>query len=328
MSHNIRNEDVFVVGKAAWHGLGTVLDNPATAREALKVANLDFEVLQYPLFADLGMNSAAGKHIVAPIKTRLANVRTDTNEVLGVVGTKYSVLQNQDAFDFFDVVVGDEEAIYHSAGVLGRGEKIWIMAKLPDYITIKGMDDIEVYVSLMSSHDGSSGLKAFVHLNRVVCENTLQMALGNAKRMVSIRHTGDINQKVKEAHELLGITNNYAAEVATIFDNMASVKVDTKLTKYFVETLFPLPPAEVLDTLKRTPANDKYRVEVMQSIEAGPGQDLKTTAGTAFGLYNGVTHWLDHRKNYRNDSNRLDSVWFGNSAKIRQNAFNLALNIN
>jgi len=315
------NASVFVTGKPAWHKLGMVLENPATAEEALKFAGLDFEVEKELIMTESGIQ----------IPDNFATIRKDTKVPLGVVGSKYTIVDNKDAFSFFDSVVDRSEAIYHSAGVLGKGEKIWIMAKMPEYIKV-GEEDIEVFVTLMNTHDGSGSVKAFTHVNAIVCENTLNAALGSARSSVSIRHTSGAKDKLGEAHKLLGITNKLALELEEVFNLMSKQKVTKSQTKKFVQNLFPLPEdykeLRANGEIKRAMANEKYRGEVLEAIEVGAGQDLDTRKGTAFGLWNGVTYWLDHQKSYRNDSSKLESIWTGNSASIRQAAFELARSIN
>lgn len=322
MAHQINisengRANVFVVGEPAWHKLGQVLANPATAEEAIREAGLDFIVEKKPIFLQDG----------TPIPRRFATVRQDTNTPLGVVSSRYEVLQNTDAFKFFDSVVDADEAIYHSAGVLGLGERVWIMAKLPSYISIKGMDDIEVYVTMLLGHDGKTPVMAFVHMNRIVCNNTLQIAIGEAKKRGKIhrfRHDTGIIDRVTSGADLLGIVNNYRNDMSEVFTTLSGQKVDKAYTSAFVEALFPALPPDVVEKMKRTPSFQIYRGQVLEAIERGAGQDMPTAQGTAWGLFNGVTYFLDHMKTgYGNDSKKQQSIWFGEAANIRQRAYNL-----
>ncbi len=137
MSHNLnfRNQkaSMMYVGDVPWHSLGTKLDKLATAAEAIEAAQLDYLVEKHPLFAKVG-------NVYLPVPDRFGTVRMDEKKVIGDVGARYTVVQNNEAFTFFDSLVGEGEAIYETAGVLGDGERIWIMAKLPTYIKINGKD--------------------------------------------------------------------------------------------------------------------------------------------------------------------------------------------
>ncbi|HEV8003906.1 MAG TPA: DUF932 domain-containing protein [Planctomycetaceae bacterium] len=144
------------VGETPWHGLGTRLDNPATAEEAIDAADLNYDVALTP------MTTIDGQ----PIPDRRAVVRSDSSSVLGVVGKSYQPVQNRQCFGFLDAVVGDGRLRYHTAGALGQGERVWMLAKLPDEIRVKDSDDVtEQFLLLSNSHDGSSSLRVFFHPN-------------------------------------------------------------------------------------------------------------------------------------------------------------------
>ena len=172
MSHNLNQANgkaaMMYVGEVPWHGLGTKLDKPATAAEAIEAAGLNFTVEKWPMRTQRGS---------LPVNNHFATVRTDTKEVLGVVGSRYEPIQNKDAFTAFDSLVGEGEAIYHTAGALGKGERIWILAKMPDYIRINGNDIVEKFLLLTNTHDGTSVVRVKLTPIRVVCENTLSIAL-------------------------------------------------------------------------------------------------------------------------------------------------------
>lgn len=320
MSANIYEDEItgqasfFTVKEPAWHRLGKVLDEPLTAQRAIVEAGLDFEVEKQKLFLENGIQAEGA----------FATMRMDNNTQLGIVGSRYEVLQNKDAFGFFDTIVDAKEAIYETAGVLGKGEKIWIMAKLPERFTIAGAEDeIQTYVVLMNSHDMSTPIVAFTTHVRVVCSNTLNAALGRTSNKVSIRHTASAEAQLSTAHEILGITDQLTEEMKIIWGEMSKKEVTDKFVEDFLEDLLPIPePSENEDKVKRTPRVLRYRAELKQAFVQGAGQDMPGVRDTAWGLYNGTTFWIDHIKNYRNgDSGRLNATWLGTGADLRQKAF-------
>ena len=214
---------MFYVGETPWHELATKLDRPATAHEAIKAAQLDYQVEKKPLRAIVYHT----RH--SPVDDHYATVRMDTREVLGIVGNRYSPIQNRDAFSFFDSLVGSDEAIYHTAGALGKGERIWILAKLPSYIKVKGEDIVEKYLLLTNSHDGSSLVRAKLTPVRVVCSNTLTAALDGMEEEVRIRHTPNSTAKLEQAHKLLGLTNSLYDQLEIIFNRTDHGQAVTRL---------------------------------------------------------------------------------------------------
>ena len=180
MAHNLLIQNgqasMFYLSEVPWHGLGVKLDRPATAKEAIEAAQLDWPVIKLPLFA-------GSKHIVVPDKfavvRKTRNLVQKTDPVLGIVGKDYTPLQNCDAFRFFDPMVGQNAAIYHTAGALGQGERVWILAKLPGHIRVAKDDITEKYLLLSNSHDGKSSVQIKFTPVRVVCQNTLTIALND-----------------------------------------------------------------------------------------------------------------------------------------------------
>jgi phage/plasmid-like protein (TIGR03299 family) len=320
MSHNLfineKGEASFVGIQPAWHGLGKVLNRPFTAEEALREGGLDFDVTKTKLVTETGIS----------VPRHFATVRQDTQQILGVVGMDYKVVQNRECFNFFDPIIDRGEAVYHSAGVLGKGEVVWIMAKLPDYLQIAGKESVDLYVVIFTSHDTSRPLSAMLTPVAVVCNNTLTAAIQKHQGMVRIKHTSGATGKLAVASELLGTYSKLSQELNEAFNTFAQKKVSGKEVLTFVNNLFPLAGADQTDrSVKMT---EKTRLEVMTSIETGVGQQEAPRKGTVYGLFNGVTYWLDHVRQYNSDrrpddSKKLKSIWFGDSARIRQDAFDL-----
>jgi phage/plasmid-like protein (TIGR03299 family) len=187
MAHNICIQNgeasMFYVDEVPWHGLGTKLEGPATAQEAISAAKLDWPVIKIPLYAG---GDGERKHRV-PDRFAIVPAHRWGREdcpAFGIVGNDYTPLQNHEAFDFFDSIVGEKAAIYHTAGALGDGERIWILARLPTDIHVAG-DAVNKYLLLSNTHDGNNSVQAKFTPIRVVCENTLTMAWDAAQRYAS-----------------------------------------------------------------------------------------------------------------------------------------------
>jgi phage/plasmid-like protein (TIGR03299 family) len=315
MSHDLFTENgkasMFYVGDdVPWHKLGTKLDNPATAEEAIQAAKLDYPVELRPLRAML-----KGRRVL-DVPKNFATVRMDTEEVLSVVGSRYEVIQNVSAFSFFDGLVDRDEAIYHTAGVLGKGERCWILAKLPGYIRVGKNDEIEKFALLVNSHDGSTPTLAKMTSIRVVCSNTLSAAIQDGEQTVSIRHTANAREKLEEAHKILGLYNSLYAELEVVFNQMALKKLKPKDLVEYCKQLIPDNPDA--DSNTRT---ENMRGRILELHESGLGAELHK--GTAFGIYNAVTELVDHAE-HNNPDRHLKSIWFGSGERLKQKAFTLA----
>lgn len=296
-------------GQVAWHGLGQIVDGSMTAKQAIELAQLNYDVVKVPILASMPNQSM---DMVVP--NQFATLRNDTNEVFGVVGSQYEIIQNVEAFNFFDNIVGEGAAIYETAGALGIGQKIFISAKMPnDIIRINGSDDItEMYVVLTSSHDGSGSIVAMITPVRVVCANTLAIALQGSTNKVKIRHTKNAHIALQQASELLGITHVLKNELNECFNVLAKKVVTDTEVKKLVSMLFAGGGQKEDESTRIL----NIREEVLNSYYSGVGQ--KNILGTAWGVYNGITHYLSHTKEYKNTSSMFDSMLIGESQKLSQ----------
>lgn len=294
---------VFVVGQSAWHQKGLRFDNALTAEQAIQAGGMDYKVGLEEIELPSGARSEYYQGVV----------RQDTNSILGIVGPRYTPIQNTEAFTFFDELVSRDEAVYHSGGVLGIGERIWVQAKMPSYIRV-GKDDLtEVYVTLTNSHDGFGAMKALVTPIRVVCQNTLRAALKNNSGSVSIRHTSSAQDKLKEASKLLDITSKFATEMEATFNTMAKTKVSKTTIESFMEEFFPM------DKEKPSTRTINTRESFLTTLEAGVGQqDIKQMSG--WKLYNGYTRFLED--GLKMDDYAVSNLLDGTLHQKRQSAFN------
>lgn len=307
---------MFFVGEKPWHGLGTELDHPATAVEAIEAAKLNYLVGQTPI------QTAEGK----VIPRKYATVNLETGEPLGIVGENYQIIQNVEAFSFFDVVVGEGQAIYHTAGALGKGERIWLLAKLPKDMVVAREDVVEKYIALTTSHDGLSSLKAYFTPVRVVCQNTLTASLRDAKDGISIRHCGDIKGKIDEARRVLNLSVNYYEKFEQIAKQMVNVQLNAeKVNSYFDKVL----GADVTEESSTRLQNQKDTL--VHLFEYGKGNDRPDVRHTLWAGYNAVTEYADHYRAFKNEgtdgSLRLKNIWFGSSAQLKDKAFKEAVSL-
>lgn len=281
---------VFVVGKElAWHGLGINVESALNAADALKTCGGDFEVKKGQLFTpDM-------KVIDPTIGQRI--YRGDNDDTLGIVGNRYHIIQNSDAFAVMDNIVGDDKAKFVSAGVLGHGEAIFITAKLPDDIKIAG-DKVIPYFHFLNYHDGSGSAKVYSAVTRQVCANTVAMALGEAKkakRMFNIRHTRNYADRLKEAEKALGMIREYAETFEVFANKLLNIK--------FSETDFE----KMMDHLMVEPEDKDTKAFTLVDRERGKlhqahmAVDLSNIQYTAWGAYNAVADYADHMRLSRGD---------------------------
>lgn len=340
MSHNIHfNENTgqhsfFSVKEKAWHGLGQIVDQFPTSREAIRFAGLDFQVEKTALFTQPNSermeaceDTAIKKQI--PVAGYYANMRTDNQTVLGVVGKDYQIVQNRDAFTFFDSIIGGDGIFYETAGALGKGERIFITAKLPDYIRVGEDDIIEKYLFLTTSHDGSGSITAAFTPVRIVCANTLNAAMQNMTNVIKIRHTSNAQERLKLAHQAMGISNRFSVEMEKVLNKWAKVRISDPQLKKLIEIAMA-PNREVLGNLRDGKVNalSAQYVNIVEDVFeyalSNSTQQLPTTLGTVFGAYNAVTGYFQNVRKFKDDEAKVKSILFGGTAQIRtQAAFNL-----
>jgi len=311
MTHNINS--LFYYGAKPWHKLGTEVKEAQTSATAIEAAGLNWQVQKNRL------QRADGVQVDA-----FATVRSDTLDTLGVVGDVYRPLQNKEAFSFFDAIVGEKAAIYHTAGALGKGETVWILAKLPGYIRVVGDDVSEKYLLLTNRHDGTGAVQVRFTPIRVVCQNTLNVALGGTEKAFKARHTGSLGLRVRSVQEYLGIVD----AKANLFEEAAKKLATVQLTKgawndYIKNTgLVP----EVKPGDRHSVRAYQIIEDVSRLFERGKGQDLPGARGTARGAFNAVVEYVDYVRSTRNDK-LSESLLFGSGAQLKQAAWDNALSL-
>ena len=335
MAHNLdfnektNQHSFFSVKEKAWHGLGQVVNDYPTSAEALQFAGLDFTVIKENIYTTSFNSDGQAMDRTQRIKTHFATIRRDTGDVLGVVGKDYEIVQNVDAFSFFDSIVGGDGIQYETAGALGKGERIFITAKLPGYIKVGREDLIEQYLFLTTSHDGYGSITAAFTPVRIVCNNTLNAALRNHSNSIKIRHTANAKDRLEQAHKVMGISNQLSGQLETIFNSWTKAKVSDPQLQRLIQ-LAMVPNKEVLENIQSGNLDELSTCfnnmcnSVYEYAMTSPTQQAEPTKGNLFGAYNAVTGYFQNVRNYKDDEAKLKSMLYGGTAQARtQKAFNL-----
>lgn len=283
-------ESLFLTREPAWHGLGTILPESPTSEDAIVAAGLDWVVTKEPVFDSKGIQ----------IPNYFANTRSTDNSILGVVSSRYEIVQNKDAFSFTDSLV-DEGLTYESAGSLRDGKTIFLLGNMPK-TTILG-DEIENYVCFTNTFDGSGAIQVCLTPTRVVCSNTLNFALRTAKRKWSARHIGDMQSKLHEAQVTLGLINQYTAALNEDAERLAAIKMSDTEVEQMLDMMYPV---------KEDSSNAvKNRVEKLKDnfFYCLQQDDIKKFRGTKYGVMMAATDFADHSDPIRKTANFKANRW-------------------
>lgn len=329
MGHNLNFNELtgefafYTVKRKAWHMEGHLSDKYENSQEVLKKSQLGFPVVKAPVIYTM----PSGKIITSD--RDFYTYRGDTEEVLGTgLSADYTVVQNEHAFRFFDEIVQGEGMLYETAGALGKGERIFITAKLPNYIRVGKDDLIEQYLFLTLFHDGRVGTAALTP-TRIVCNNTLNIAMANCSNVVKIKHTPDVHEQLKNAHKVMGMINTLTPLLNDTFNHWAKVKITDKQLHRLVQKAMA-PDKETLLNIKdgKDELNSaKYKnmvLGIMGYSLVSDTQQLETTKGTVFGAFQSVTGYFQNVRDYKTDEDKIESVIYGGMAqKKAQAAFDL-----
>lgn len=285
-------ESMFYVRETPWHGLGIrVLEAPGS-EEALEVAGLNWTVRQEPIYTDNNLLIPGYK----------ANVRDSDNRVLGVVTDRYKVVQNDDAFAFTDELLG-EGVRYETAGSLQNGRKVWILARMPREFIING-EQISPYLVFSNTHDGSGAIKVAVTPIRVVCNNTLNLALSTAKRSWSMIHTGDVKGKMEEARQTLFMAEKYMSKLGSEFENLRKIKLSDRQVMEYIKTLLPYENEENAHHVRNI---NRLREDMQRRYFDAP--DLKDVGNNAYRFVNAVSDFATHSEPIRRTRNFKENLF-------------------
>jgi phage/plasmid-like protein (TIGR03299 family) len=318
--------EMFYVGPEPWHRRGQKLDGPATAREAIEAAHLDWTVELQPIYRGGSEGS-----VVVP--DRYAIVRTDNDKMFDIVSSDYEIVQNVENFDLFEGVIGQGQAVYHTAGALRDGRVVFILAKLPDTIEVVKNDPIEKFILLSTSHDRTKSLEMAITPIRVVCMNTLRVAMRDARHRIKIKHTSGLFDRAVEAREALQLTDAYYQIMMEGVDRLARTPMRTRDMEEYASAYLNVNP-EKPEMNRNTAAAHEQLCDL---FETGRGQDIPGVRGTAYAAFNATTEFVDNYglvkvdSDIRQDSEiaqdlRMYRSWFGRGQERRNTGWTMLQN--
>jgi phage/plasmid-like protein (TIGR03299 family) len=285
-------ESMFYVRETPWHGLGTRVMEAPDSRDALIVAGLNWNVVQEPIYTET-------EELIDGYK---ANIRDSDRSVLGVVTDRYKVIQNNEAFAFTDALLG-EGVRYETAGSLQGGKKVWLLAHMPHEYIISG-EHISPYLLFSNTHDGSGAIKVALTPIRVVCNNTLNLALSTAKRSWSMIHTGDIKEKIQEAQDTLFMAEKYMDSLGKEFENLRMKKITDKQVMDYIEVLLPME-----DSTTPQQAKNIRRLREDLKMRYFDAPDLQDVGKNAYRFVNAVSDFATHAEPLRKTVNYKENLF-------------------
>jgi phage/plasmid-like protein (TIGR03299 family) len=309
MAHLVEN--MLSVRKAPWHKLGVILDNPPTVVQAIRLAGLDWTVEREPL-----QLVCDGRKVEA-----FATVRSTDKSILGVVGTQYRPLQNVEAFQWFQPFLDGAEASIETAGSLAEGKRVWVLAKLNrSPLEIAAGDIVEKFILLSNSHDGTLAVRVGFTPIRVVCNNTLSMAhRSDASKLIRVKHSSKVKENLNAIREVMDLANQQFEATAEQYRRLACKTISQADVRKYVREVFQADDDP-------SPRMRNILSDCCRLFEAGQGNDLPAVRGTLWAAYNGLSEWLGTQRGSTDDG-RLNSLWFGDSARLNQRALELALSL-
>jgi len=312
MSANV--ESMMFAGALPWHGEGNKIadDMLYDTAEGIKTAGMDWEVGLKDLQTVDGVS--------VPNK---ACYRKSDNKILGVVGPRWTPVQNWHMFDWFQPMLDAKLAKLHTAGSLCGGTKVWVLAELAmDNLEIVKGDEVAPFVLLANSHDGSMAVRAGFTPIRVVCTNTLRMAVGDvASKLIRIRHSTKVVENLDAVREIMNLAKQSFEATAEQYRLLSRKAIHSGDLRKYVKIVLGIENVADSDLPKKT---TNIMEEIFAMVEGGRGQDNPLVKGTFWAAYNGVTEYLNYNKG-RNVSNRLDSLWFGQAGTLSANALDTAM---
>ena len=315
MSANVESMMFAQSGGIPWHGEGNPID--------------DNDCYDIPKgITSAGMDWTVGLRDLETVDTRekvshKACYRQSDNKILGIVGPRFTPVQNIDMFKWFQPFLDSKVASLHTAGSLCGGTKVWVLAKLNlDNQTIVKDDEVAPFMLLANSHDGSMAVRAGWCPIRIVCTNTLAMGISHAdSKLIRIRHSAKVLENMEAVREVMDIAKHDFEATTEQYKFLASKSIHQGDIRKYVKVLLDCENVVDAELPKKT---ENILSEIITLVENGRGQNNPLVKGTFWGLYNGVNEYLNYNKG-RNVSNRLDNLWFGQGATLNNKALDLAI---
>lgn len=295
-------ESMFQVGRRSpWNRLGTTVSEAVTSAEAIHLAGLDWRVEPQSVYTENGIK----------VEGYSANVRNTDGRALGIVGSRYQIVQNEDAFNFTDDLIG-EGVTYETAGSFKNGKSIWLLAKMPQRYDILG-DEVTPYIVFINSHDGSGAVRVAMTPIRVVCNNMLNMALKSAKRTWSARHTGAIEVKLQEARQTLKFADEYMKATQQTFEDLYKIKLNEFEVRQVIADIVPI--NENVMNKTQIDNQEKIRADILYRFKEAPDLKDRESTGARFiqAVADTVTHIEPFRKTANWQENRFKKAIEGNT---------------
>ncbi|RPF29032.1 DUF932 domain-containing protein [Georgenia muralis] len=304
----------------AWHRLGTVTDDAVRAEHALRLAGLDnWDVTMRPVFTTGpdGQPVALPKHRATVRRT--PGAPEGSFDALGVVGTDYQVIQNEEAFSFLTDLVEDGDATFETAGSLHGGARVFVTMRVPESVVVAGHDQIDLYLAVTTSHDGQSAFTAIPTPVRVVCQNTLTLALREARSRYRVQHRPGQAPSAAEARQMLGITMAGGLDIVAAAEEMLKNRVtDAEFDDIVAREFIPMPPHA---SPKQWENRMLDRKGLAYFFRDAPTQDLGRN--TAWGAFNAISEWSEWSKPKNPAApGSAESAITGDIAAVRQKAWN------
>jgi phage/plasmid-like protein (TIGR03299 family) len=298
------SDSMFSVRETPWHGLGAVLARPpATIAQAIEASGLGWRVEREPIAVDRG-DAATVNDWWEPrceeIRGYYATVRQDTRTVLGIVGERYRFVQNREAFEFVDQLLGSS-LHFETAGSLGGGRRVWVLAMLPEHVEVGG-DQVRPYVLLMNSHDGSTAVIAATTPVRVVCMNTLNWGIQRARQKFSIRHTEQISRRVHEARRVLDVSIDYYEQFKTTGNQLASERCSERQLQTVLDGLYPSGTEDALTDRTRK-GREQVKERIVELFLRGDTQG--NAPGSKWAAVNAIVEYGDWHRPMRHGAARF-----------------------
>lgn len=320
MAHNLETINGKIAmayrGETPWHGLGTKVDEFTDVDHMLKAASLDWTVAKEVV-----------THRNRPVKNKFALVRDVDGEVLDFVGNRYVPHQNRDVLQFFTKFAEQGDVTLDTAGALNDGRYVWGLAKLKNNFTLAGGDEVKGHLLIAIPHMMGYATQVRFTATRVVCENTLSMALGAGAAQFKMSHLNVFDETVYSvAEQALGISEEKMTAFQRQAEVLAGIKIGADDTIRLLAKIFQ-PNDPVQDILNGKVKTGRKLTAVLEAIDGSPGSDLETARGTAWGVLQGLTY-LDSHVSGRDSDSRMMSTWFGQNQvttdKVLQSLLELA----